>query len=150
MTPKKSTKKKIFLFRHPRLYICDAGHKGRGVFCADNLRKGVTLEIAPGIVLNEQATQHVDKTILENYTFVTGKISQGLKKRKSIKNTDDCSTVIMGIASFCNHTDDVNAEILWEEQNGTVYYTLRTTRPIAKNTEICTSYGDGWFESRHK
>ena len=151
MTRKKASKqKKVFLQRHPKIYLRDTGHKGRGVFCSVNLAKGATLEITPGIVLNEAATAHVDKTILENYTFVTGAISKRLRQRKGIRNTDNCGTVIMGIASFCKHTNTPNAEIVWEEVDGTVYYTLHTTRAIAKNTEICTSYGAGWFESRQK
>ncbi|MCE9508257.1 MAG: SET domain-containing protein-lysine N-methyltransferase [Alphaproteobacteria bacterium] len=143
-----AAKKSIRLERKKGLYLKDVGGKGRGVFCAHNIAAGEELEITPALLLNEAATKHADQTILVNYTFITGKISKRLRDRAHIKKTDRCSSVIMGVASFCNHTDTPNAEILWEEQNGTLYHTLQATRPIPKNTEICTTYGDGWFENR--
>ena len=140
---------KISLERQTGLYLKDAGHKGRGVFCKKDIRKGAVLEITPGLVLNDTATTDVDKTLLINYTFAIGAVSKKLRQRKKIRQTDNCSAVIMGIASFCNHSDDPNAEIEWEEHNGTLYYTLTALKAIPRHTEICTSYGDGWLKDRH-
>jgi SET domain-containing protein len=56
----------------------------------------------------------------------------------------------MGLMSYCNHSEKPNAEIVWEEKLGTVYHTLQVTRDIPKHTEICTSYGAGWFDDRKK
>lgn len=140
--------KKIKLDRKKGLYLKDVGHKGRGVFCTDDIAPGSVLEVSPSIVLNETATRDIDKTILVNYTFVTGSISKRLQKQLHIKKTGNCSSVIMGVASFCNHGEKPNAEIIWEEQDGTIYHTLKATRRIPKGTEICTTYGRGWFKDR--
>lgn len=140
--------KLIRLHRKSGLYLKDAGHKGRGVFCTTDIKRDEELEISPALILNEDATRRIDKTILDNYVFMVGGLSAPLKKRKGIKKTDDCSAVIMGVASFCNHDEHPNATIEWEEVDGSVYYTLRATRPIARGQEICTTYGNTWFKDR--
>ncbi len=142
------TRKKIKLGRREGLYLKDVSTKGHGVFCTQDIKKGAVLEISPSVVLNEAATGHVDKTILVNYTFELGKPSKRLRDRARIRRMDQACVVIMGVASFCNHDEDPNAEILWEDRGGMLYYTLRARRNIPKNTEICTSYGDGWFDDR--
>jgi SET domain-containing protein len=143
-----AVQKKIILERKKGLYLREAGVKGRGVFCTHDIAPGTALEVSPAVILNDSATAHVDKTILVNYTFETGHFSKRLRERLHIKKTGRCSSVIMGIASFCNHGEKPNAEIVWEERGGTVYYSLVATRRIPKNTEICTSYGEGWFDDR--
>ncbi len=142
-------KKKITLLpRKAGLYLADAGHKGRGVFCTKPIRKGETLEITPVVLLNEAETDSADKGILNDYTFIVGKISEKQKKSRGIKDTENASAVLFGLMTFCNHDEHPNAEIVWEEQGGTLYYFLIATRAIPKHTEICTSYGDTWFEER--
>lgn len=143
-----SKKSKIKLHRKKGLYLNDAGHKGRGVFCTTDIKKGEIFEITPTVILNKAATEHVDKTILANYIFKIGGISKALRKRHHIKQIKDCSGVIMGLISFCNHSEDPNAEVEWEEHDGTLYHQVKALRRIPKNTEICTTYGDGWFEGR--
>ena len=142
------SKKCVRLDRKKGLYLKDTEVKGRGLFCVDDIKAGETLEVTPALILNEAATIHIDKTMLENYTFVTGKVSKRIRDRKRIKKTGDCSSLVMGIASFCNQDDAPNAEVLWEEKNGTLYNILSATRRIPRNTEICTSYGKGWFDDR--
>lgn len=147
-TTKKSAKPRL-LFRKEGLYLKHTGSiKGRGVFCTQAIRKGDVIEVTPALLLNEQETETVDETHLVNYTFVTGKLSAPVRKKAGIKNADHASSVLMGIMTFCNHDEHPNAEIHWEEEDGTVYYVLIATRDIKKNTEICTTYGDGWFEDR--
>ena len=140
--------KNIILTRRSGLYLKKCGHKGRGVFCTGKIKAGEVLEVAPSVILNEAATGHADKTILVNYTFITGGIPKNIRERAHIRRSDLASIVIMGIASFCNHAENPNAEILWEAHKGTLYYTLKATRPIPRGTEICTTYGDGWFDDR--
>jgi hypothetical protein len=141
-------KKKIKLDRKKGLYLKAVGIKGRGVFCTGDIAAGEVLEVTPAVILNEAATRHVDETILINYTFQVGGLSKTLRKKSRIKKAGLCSSVIMGIATFCNHAEEPNAEILWDEQDGTVYHFLKATRAIPKNTEICTTYGPGWFDDR--
>ncbi len=142
------SKRKIKLDRKKGLYLKDAGHKGRGVFCMHDIKKGEVLEVTPTIVLNGAATDKVENTILANYTFQIGGISKAHRKRMHVKDIKKCSGVIMGIISYFNHSEDPNAEVEWEEHQGTLYHLVRALRHIPKNTEICTTYGDGWFEDR--
>lgn len=134
--------------RKKGLYLADAGHKGRGVFCTSDIKKGEVLEITPTIILNESETNTIEDTLLANYVFQIGSISKSLRNRLGIKDIKKCCGVIMGIISYCNHAEEPNAEVEWEEHNGTLYHQVRALRDIPKNTEICTSYGAGWFEDR--
>jgi SET domain-containing protein len=136
------------LERAAGLYLKPTPTKGRGVFCDHDLKKGTVLEVTPALILNEDATDHIDKTRLVNYTFTVGKLTKSLAKKKKLKDVSQASCVIMGLMSYCNHSEKPNAEILWEEKLGTVYHTLQVTRDIPKHTEICTSYGAGWFDDR--
>jgi len=140
--------KHVALDRKKGLYLKKAGIKGRGVFCTSDIKAGETLEVTPALILNERATKHAEKTIIVDYTFVIGNIPKGLREHARISNIDDCSSIVMGIASFCNECEKPNAEVVWEERDGTLYYSLKATRRIPKNTEICTSYGEGWFSDR--
>jgi hypothetical protein len=135
--------------RLPSLYLKHTANKGRGVYCLDNIKAGTDIEVTPAIVLNEKATTQVDKTLMVDYTFVIGDVSNPLRRAAGIKNIDESSVIVMGMASFCNHCENNNAEILWEEHDGTLYYTLRATRDIPRNTEICTTYGTDWFDERN-
>jgi hypothetical protein len=90
----------------------------------------------------------VDETLLANYTFSVGKLTKATRAYAHMKDNTDSSAVVMGMGAFCNHSEDNNAEVVWEELDGTVYYTFRALRKIPKGTEICTSYGDGWFDDR--
>lgn len=136
------------LDRKKNLYLKDTVKKGRGVFCTTAIKKGEYLEVTPAIVFNEQAGNHIDKTVLENYVFMVGDISQKLRDKYKIKKGTDATCVVMGIASFCNDATKPNAEILWQEDDTTLYYILHATHDIPKDTEICTTYGERWFEDR--
>ena len=142
------SKRKIKLDRKKGLYLKHTDSKGRGVFCMSDIRAGEVLEVTPTIILNEAATNRIDNTILANYTFQLGAISKAHRKRLHVKNIKKCSGVIMGITSYCNHSDDPNAEVEWEEHQGTLYHLVKALRRIPKNTEICTTYGAGWFDDR--
>lgn len=137
------------LNRKKDLYLRNVGAKGRGLFCRSHIKKGEILESTPALVLNEQATLDADKTLLVNYTFIIGDISAAQKKKAGIKKTGHGSALAMGILAFCNHGEKPNAEIIWEEAAGTLYYMLRATANIKRDTEICTSYGDTWFDERN-
>lgn len=136
------------LVRKPGLYLADAGKKGRGVFCDRAIRKGETLEVTPALLLNAGHTRHVDHTPLVDYTFATGTLSKALQRKAGVKSSSEVSCVVYGVLTFCNHDEDNNAEIQWEEHQGTLYYHLVATRAIPAGTEICTTYGDDWFAER--
>jgi len=143
------TEKKIYpLDRKKNLYLKHTKTKGRGLFCTARIRAGEELEATPSLILVERAHEHIENTLLRDYVFKVGKISKKMRTQLGIKDMDAVSCVVMGIASFCNHDEEPNAEVAWEERDGTLYHVLRATQNIAKDTEICTSYGEGWFDDR--
>lgn len=138
------------LDRKKGLYLKDTPTKGRGLFCVTAIKAGEELERTPAIILNERESDRVENTILRDYVFKTGVVSTGIKKSVGIKKLSETSCVVMGIASYCNHSESPNAEVVWEESKGSLYYVLQATKAIAKDTEICTTYGDTWFNERKK
>lgn len=138
----------LLLDRKSGLYLKETPTKGRGLFCTTDIAAGETLEVTPAILLSGTATTHTDKTILRDYVFGIGKLSTATLKKAGLKSMKDVSCVVMGIASYCNSDENPNAEVVWEEENASLYYRLQATAAIPKDTEICTSYGDEWFEDR--
>lgn len=144
----KKKKTGLILNRKSGLYLKDTGAKGRGVFCTTAIKKGEQLEVTPALLMGDAATDHIDKTLLMNYAFSTGKISADARKLAQLKKSEYSCAIVMGIQSFCNHSESPNAEISWEEEDGSVYYVLEATKAIPAHTEICTSYGDDWLKDR--
>jgi hypothetical protein len=143
------SKKELYtLDRKKGLYLKQTATKGRGVFCISDIAEGEILEVTPAILLDEKATAHIDKTILHDYKFATGELSKRQRKFFGINDPDKSCCMIMGIMAYCNHDEYPNADIFWEEDDATAYHFLEATRPIPKNTEICTTYGEGWFKER--
>lgn len=141
----KTAKKPLTFKRKEGLYLKPVKNKGRGVFCLTDIKKGDILEVTPCVVLDPAATDLADKTILRDYTFAIGDVH----KRHKVKNPALSSAVVMGIQAFCNHGGKLqNAEISWDETTDTVYYILTAIKDIPAGTEICTTYGEGWFDDR--
>ncbi len=136
------------LDRKPGLYLKMTATKGRGVFCLTDIKAGEVLEVTPAILLDTAATALVDKTLLHDYKFAAGALTKKQRRIFGIDDPDKSCCMIMGIMAYCNHDEHPNANIFWEELDGTAYHFLEATRDIPKNTEICTTYGEGWFEQR--
>lgn len=136
------------LSRKPGLYLRDTEKKGRGLFCMYPIKAGEELEVTPAIILNEVATNHTEPTILRDYVFKIGDVSEEMLEENNVNDADETSCVVMGIASYCNDDVNYNAEVVYEEFDGTLYYTLQAVKDIPAHTEICTSYGESWFDDR--
>lgn len=136
------------LDRKPGLYLRHTEKKGRGLFCMYPIKAGEELEVTPAIILNEVSTTDVEPTILRDYVFKIGDVSEELLDEHDVQDADETSCVVMGIASYCNDDVDYNAEVVYQEIDGTLYYTLQAVKDIPANTEICTSYGENWFQDR--
>lgn len=141
--------KKIILKRKDGLYLQKAGAKGHGVFCLTKIKKGEILEVTPAVILNEAGTKKADATILQNYTFAVGGVTRKLREKAQMVKPDYCSAAVFGALTMCNHADDNNAEIIWMEDGGALYYALTAIRDIPAGTEICTTYGNSWFSDRN-
>lgn len=144
-------KKDIYtLDRRKGLYLKQTDSKGRGVFCVSDIEEGEIVEISPAILLDESGTAHAEKTILHDYKFRIGALSDRQRALFQIETPNKSSCIVMGVMAFCNHDENPNADIYWEEDEGTAYHFLEATRRIPKNTEICTNYGRGWFTKRNQ
>lgn len=143
------SKKEIYkLDRKKGIYIKQTAAKGRGVFCVTDIEEGEILEVSPALLLDEGATAHADKTILYDYKFKVDTLSSAQRALYHIDDPKKSCCIVMGFMSFCNHDENPNVDIFWEEDEGTIYHFLEAIRRIPKNTEICTNYGRGWFAKR--
>lgn len=138
------------LDRKPGLYLKHTDTRGRGVFCLTDIKKGETLETTPALILNEEDSAQIESTYLQSYVFKIGDISEELKAACGIDAVDDATCVVMGVGSYCNHSDTPNAQILWEETDGSLLYSLEAIDDIPAGTEIRTTYGETWFSDRDK
>lgn len=145
-----STRESYSLSRKKGLYLKQTAAKGRGVFCAGDIEEGEILEIAPALLLDARATAQADKTILYDYKFKLGALSRPQRALLGIDKPEKSCCIVMGLMAFCNHDERPNADIYWEEDDGTVYHFLEATKDIPRHTEICTNYGRGWFAKRNQ
>ncbi len=136
------------LDRKKGLYLKQTRAKGRGVFCVSDIEEGEIVEISPALVLDEGATAYAEQTILHDYKFKIGDLSHRQRALFRIATPEKSCCIVMGMMAFCNHDENPNADIFWEEDEGTAYHFLEASRRIPKNTEICTNYGRGWFSKR--
>ncbi len=148
--PEPETDTNIYLDRKPGLYLKQTPGKGRGVFCTTDIKKGDTIETTPALVLVDEESPHAEETILNNYVFKIGEISDELREHLGIADIEAATCVVMGIGSYCNHDEQPNAQILWEETEDSLYYSLEAITDIPAGTEICTTYGETWFSDREE
>ncbi len=122
----------------PGLYITQSEGKGRGVFTMHPLKKGDLIEICPVIIIPPEDRQHIDKSVLYDYYFVSPK-----------PNSQMC--IALGYGSIYNHSYQPNAEIVFDLDNQRVEF--HCIRLIDSGEEIFTDYSGGmkdapelWFE----
>lgn len=108
--------------------------KGRGVQAVEAIAPGELLEVASTILLSSDECDRIEGTALGDYYFAHP------------ANADD-GLVVLGLASLCNHADDPNAEVYWEEVPGLGWVArLVALRPIAAGQEITRRYRcPPWF-----
>lgn len=140
-----SKKEPLKLFRHDRLYISLAGDKGRGVFCAADIKKGETIEVAPVMIFNETEAETLGKTRFRDYVFAASALSPKLLKREKVRDVAKSSFVVMGAISYCNYARDPNAVTSFADEYHTGFYILKARRDIPKDTEITIDYGISWL-----
>ena len=140
--------KPITVFTHPGLYLQNLPAKGRGVFCAEDVKAGDVLEVAPLLIFNESDTAQFANTLVHDYYFTTSTLPQEMTARAGVKDAQKGSFLVMGISSFCNHLLDPNAKASTAGEYSTVFYKLTALKDIPKDTEICINYGISWFAAR--
>ena len=121
-----------------QIYIgqSDIVNAGRGVFASVDIKKGDVIEICPILILWSKDNEHVMETLLQNYVY---------------EYTAGTTMMALGYGSLYNHRNAPNAKYeLVEhegmpEQNSELYITA--IKSIAKNEEICISYGEDFHKT---
>ena len=116
-------------------YTIKEGPKGRGLFAiSSDIALGALLHVAPTIAISAaEYEQHMKYTILEHYLF---------KDRRSGN-----MLLALGHGSLFNHSKYPNVDYRIASDGSCIRYYASSYRPIAKDEELCISYGSNlWFD----
>ena len=103
--------------------------RGRGLFAAAHIAKGEILERACTIHVTEEQTDALEDILpLGDYYF-------------RHPQSDEAGLIILGMASLCNHADQPNAHIRYEDEGEIGWIAvLHALRDIKKGEEITYRY----------
>lgn len=125
--------------RLPFLYLKDSEERGRGVFTAQPIPAGSSIESCPVIVLSAADTEVIHTTHLHDYYFLW--------------DDDGQSAIALGYGSLYNHASDPNADYEMDIEQRTIE--VFALRDIGIGEEITFNYTDGgdvrttlWFEEK--
>ena len=120
------------------MYIVHDDKKGRSVYAGADISKGSIIEICPVIILSNDDTLTIHKTLLHDYYFIW----------EEKKNT---SAIALGYGSLYNHCDMPNADFELVYGDNEIHF--MAINDIEAGTEICINYMSGkvgksslWFE----
>jgi len=110
-----------------RLYVEDAGPKGRGVFAGVDMAKGEVIEVSPALVLQVNTSETDEYVYRHEYEDEDG--------------NDECEYWLgLGFTSLYNHSYHANAEFdLHDCENGS-FVELIAHRDIKCGEEIMINY----------
>ncbi len=117
----------------PELFIAPAGERGRGVFTSVALERGVTIEIAPVIVMDALDRVHLDQTRLHDYIFEWG------------DESERCC-MALGYVPMYNHSYESNCEYEMDFDTDTIR--IRTVRDIREGEELFINYNGDWNDPK--
>jgi SET domain-containing protein len=105
--------------------VKQAGHKGRGIFATEDIRKGKLIEKCPIIVISKKEWKYLEKTILKHYVF-------SWNKKGDV-------ALALGTGSLYNHSFNPNIDVYRDPKNKTFsYYAIKR---IKKGKELLIDYG---------
>jgi len=113
----------------PVLFIAPSGKGGKGVYTSERIRKQVTIEVSPVIVMTKADRELLDKTLLHDYIFEWG-----------TKRNQCC--LALGYVSMYNHSYQSNCEYLMDYDQQLI--TVKTIRAIQPGEELCINYNGDW------
>ncbi len=123
------------LARQPGLYVAHSPERGRGVYTADAIPAGSTVEICPVIVCPPEDLDHLHATHLHDYYFLW-------------ENPGE-TAIALGYGSLYNHAEGSNADYEMDYPGRTL--TVRAVTDIGAGEEVTIDYTDGvdrstlWF-----
>ncbi|MGD1879829.1 MAG: SET domain-containing protein-lysine N-methyltransferase [Kiloniellaceae bacterium] len=114
--------------------LAQVAGKGRGLLASRAIPAGTCIELAPGVRLGAQDRELVDRTGLFAYSFADpetfGRDGSG---------GHGC-LFAFGQLTFCNHSAQPNAAVIWIEDDVGLWARLEALQPIAENEEITLFY----------
>lgn len=133
-----------------QVFLRDAGHKGMGVFAAKNFEPGEIIEMCHSIIFEWQAKYQRDMTV-GRYAFSLGcHCDPGPTRPPCLLNCPVNGTRYMlplGFGACYNSAETgegANARYeLHPDSLLTIYY---ATKPISKDDEIVTWFGQGFYD----
>ncbi len=106
-----------------RLYLKQVPKKGNGVFCADPIAEGETIELCHTLKAPQQERELIDKTMLSMYAYV---------------RNDHGLSIVLGFGSFYNHSYSPNSNFIWNKEETMVG--IVALEDIPANTEIIFNF----------
>jgi SET domain-containing protein len=116
------------LFVNEKIEVRDSNLSGRGVFANEDIRSGEILEECHHVILDNKFK--FQDPMLQTYIFSWPKGSFG---------GNNASSVVLGMGSIFNHSDDNNADWVTDEIRN--LYSFYAIKDIKKDEEIFTNYG---------
>ena len=124
-----------------KIYVKTIRKNYRGVFAAENIKKGEVVEICPVVTVPKSQEKLLDRTHLINYYFIWGPQNQ--------------PAICLGYGSLYNHSFEPNIE--YEEKVKKKVLVSTALRNIKKGEELRSNYnGDHdskdpvWFKTDQK
>ena len=105
--------------------------KGRGLVASRPIPSGALIERAPGVRLNPPDRALVDRTSLFAYTFADP---------QTFGQAEHDCLIAFGALTFCNHSVQPNATVLWDSDTIGLWARLEALRDIAAGEEITLFY----------
>ncbi len=109
----------------PDLYIVNDPIKSRCIHTASTILEGSLIEICPVIILNNQDTLAIHKTLLHDYYFIWD-------------IAEKTSAIALGYGSLYNHSDTPNAEFSIHKSDRSIY--IHAISQIDAGEEITMDY----------
>lgn len=113
--------------------VQETGSRGRGVFAAADLPKGLLLETAPVIVMTAAERVLLDQTLLHDYIFIWG------------EKENQCA-MALGYVALYNHAPNSNCEYVMDFAARKI--SVVTVRKIKKGAELFINYNGDWNDNR--
>ena len=112
-------------FHIPSLYMAPSALHHRGMYTAEAIDAGNTIEVCPVIVLPIKDRKVIHNTTLHDYYFTWGE-------------EDNACAIALGYGSLYNHSYNPNARFLVDLEMETI--SIRSIKDIAAGEEILINY----------
>ncbi len=108
--------------------------KGRAVIASCFIERGELIESAPAVAFSPEEREIMKETVSKIFEYCFVGFDEYSKSHK-------CSGYIaFGLSSFCNHSEQPNARIEWEERETGTWANLISLRDIEAGEEMTLYY----------